>query len=68
MTLPYRERGLKRVHRGADEKQITIRVPVDVDRAIRRQASEDRTSLASVIVAALDAAGVTETRKRKGGA
>lgn len=48
-----------RARRAPDEPQITIRLPVDVERALRRRAAEDRTSMASVIIAALDCAGVT---------
>lgn len=58
-TLPYRERGLKRARRDPSEPAITIRVPLDVERALRKQAAEDRTSIVSVIIAALDQAGVT---------
>lgn len=65
VALPYRDRGLKRAHRDEGEPQITVRLPPDVARALRRKAAEDETSMASVIVAALDAAGVTEAPHRE---
>lgn len=65
-TLPYRNPGLKRAHRDPSDKKFTVCLPADVDRALRRRAVDDGTTITQVIIAALDAAGVTE-RARKGG-
>lgn len=63
--LPYRYRGLARPRRDPGEHVLTIRIPADVERALRERATLDRTSMASIIIAALDAAGVTEPSKKR---